>query len=163
MMKKSLLAIGVVALSVMSAASYAQTCASPLPITSQGGPHDIVTADTCTATNELPTYGGTTSAQNEVIYSFVAQSANATIAIAQNSGFASSSAAIYLLPACTASTDPIAFGFPGTAMTVSGLTNGSTYYVVATADPGSAAGSCGNFTATVTGTLPVTLKKYSVD
>ena len=61
----------------------AQTCASPLPITSEGGPHGVVNGDLCTATNSLPTYGGTSSPQNEIVYSFVAQGANATITLAQ--------------------------------------------------------------------------------
>ena len=162
-MKLSTLVISLASLAATSGTAFAQTCASPLPITSQGGPHGVVSGDTCTATNTLPSYGGTTSPQNEIVYSFVAQSANAQISIVQNGGFAGSTGAVFLLPACTASTDPIAFGFPGSPMVVNGLTNGQTYYVVATADPGGPNAGCGQFTATVTGTLPVELKKFSVD
>ncbi len=141
----------------------AQTCANPLPIVSNA----TRTGDTCTATNSLPSYGGTTSAQTEVIYSFVAGPTPPTygdLTITATGGFAGTTAAVFLLPACTASTDPIAFGIPGTPLSVSGagLTAGQTYYVVVTADPGDDATGCGQFSVS-SGYLPVSLQKFSVD
>lgn len=138
--------------------AMAQTCASPLPIQS----NSAVSGDTCTAENSLPGYGGTPSPQREIVYSFVAQSANATIAIAETG--AAFGAGIFLMPSpCSVATDPTALGFPGSPMPVNGLTNGQTYYVIVTADPGGPADACGPFTATVTGILPVELQSFSVD
>jgi len=163
-MKLSTLVISLASLAATSGTVLAQTCASPLPITSQGGAHGVVSGDTCTATNSLPAYGSTGSPQNEIIYSFVAQGANATISIAQTGGFSGSSASVFLMPSpCSSSTDAISLGAPGSPMPVSGLTNGATYYVIVTADPGGPNNGCGQFTASVTGTLPVELKKFSVD
>jgi hypothetical protein len=165
-MKNALITIaGAVALG-LSVQVAAQTCASPLPITSQGGPHAVVSGDLCTASNSLPGYGGTPSPQNEIVYSFVAQGANATIALAQGAEgtWGGQSAGVFLMPSpCSSSTDPIQLGFPGAPMQVSGLTDGATYYVIVTADPGAPAATCGTFTATVTGTLPVSLQNFSVE
>lgn len=147
---------------VFGANAMAQTCASPLPITSEGGEHAVVSGDLCTASNSLPTYGGTGSPQKEIVYSFVAEGANATIEIAETG--APFGVGMFLMPSpCAASTDVMQLGFPGHPMVVNGLTDGQTYYVIVTADPGGPADACGTFTATVTGTLPVELQSFSVD
>lgn len=152
-LNKSLLLIGLVGSMAVCANAFAQDCATPLPIQSDSQ----VSGDTCTAGNPLPTYGGTGSPQNEVIYSFVAQGANATINIAATGGFSGgASPGFFLFPACSASTDPVAFGATGVDMTVSGLTDGQTYYIAATSDPGGPNNGCGAYDLTVTGTLPVT-------
>jgi hypothetical protein len=164
-MKNSLLSLAGACALAVSFQVAAQDCATPLPITSQGGAHGVVNGNLCTATNSLPTYGGTSSPQNEIVYSFVAQGAAATIGLAQGAEgtWSGQSAGIFLMPSpCSSSTDPTALGFPGTPMTVGGLTDGSTYYVIVTADPGAPAATCGTFTATVTGTLPVTLQSFTV-
>ena len=162
-MKNALLSLTAIAALGVSAVSFAQTCASPLPISSGGTPNGTVNGNLCTATNSLPTYGGISSQQNEIVYSFVAQSAAATISIAETGG-GTFTGVVYLMPSpCSLSTDPIAFGFNGAPMVVGGLTNGATYYVIATADPGGAPAACGTFTATVTGTLPVSLQGFSVE
>ncbi|WP_313913033.1 hypothetical protein [Tahibacter sp.] len=141
----------------------AQTCASPLPLISSAA----ISGDTCTATNSLPSYGGTTSAQNEIVYSFVAGPTPpgfGPMVIGQTGGFVATAAVVFLLPACTASTDPIAFGFPGSPMNLdaTGMTPGQRYYVVVTADPGGPNTGCGQFSL-VYGYLPVSLQKFSVD
>ncbi|MGN6520775.1 MAG: hypothetical protein ACTHK2_15250 [Dokdonella sp.] len=64
---------------------------------------------------------------------------------------------------CSSSTDPIALGFPGSPMVFNGLANGQPYYVIVTADPGSPAATCGTFTASVAGWLPVTLQAFTID
>ena len=63
---------------------------------------------------------------------------------------------------CNAATDPIALGQAGTPMAVNGLTDGQTYFVIATADPGGPNNACGAYTVDVHGTLPVQLQKFSV-
>ena len=160
-MKTALIALASVMCFGLSAQAFAQTCASPLPISSGGTPNGTVSGDLCTATNSLPTYGGITSPQKEMIYSFVAQGANATIAYTAN-GY---TGVVYLMPSpCAPSTDPTGIGTStGTNMTVSGLTNGATYYVIFTANPGGPEDACGTFTGTVTGTLPVSLQNFSVE
>lgn len=150
---------------LFASSAFAQDCANPLPITSQGGPHEHVAGNLCTASNSLPTMGGTPSPGNDLVYSFVAQGASASInfAIGSEATWGGQTAGIFLLPSCSVGTDPIQFGFPGTPMQVSGLTDGQTYYVVVTPDPAAPAATCGTFTADVTGTLPVTLKNFSVE
>lgn len=156
------IALGVSLLALSAGSVFAQTCATPLPITSGGTPNGTVSGNTCTATNSLPGYGGVPSPQNEIVYSFVAQSANASIALAQTG--TAFGATMFLMPSpCSSSTDPTAFGDFTTPMAVNGLTNGQTYYVIITADPGGPASGCGPFTATVTGPLPVALQEFSVD
>lgn len=137
--------------------AMANTCANPLPIA--GG---VFNGDTCTAPNSLPAYGNTTSPQREVVYSFVAQDANGSIAI---SG-AIPDGAVFLMPSpCSSSTDPIAFGFAGTPMSVAGLglVNGQTYYVIVTTDPGGPNDACGAYTLNVTPQLPVELQSFTID
>ena len=159
-MKTALIALAAVTCFGLSAQAFAQTCASPLPITSGGTPNGTRSGDLCTATNTLPGYGGIPSAQNEVIYSFVAQSANATISLAANTY----GATVVLMPSpCSSSTDIIAAGNAATPMAVNTLTNGATYYVIVTADPSGPPNACGPYTATVAGTLPVSLQGFSVE
>jgi hypothetical protein len=154
-MKRVLLASAMLA---FGANAFAQTCASPLPILSDS----VAAGDTCTAGNDLPGYGSIGSPQNEIIYSFVAQGANANVALAHTG--APFGATMFVMPSpCSLSTDPIAFGDFTTPMAVNGLTDGQTYYLIVTADPGGPANACGAFTATVTGTLPVELQSFSVD
>lgn len=150
--------------------AMAQTCANPIVLHS----NFAVTGDTCTAANTLPSYGGTTSAQNEVIYSFVAGTTGggnpatyATLTLGQTGGFAGSAAGVFLLPTCTAATDPTAFGVSGTPLDLNSasLVSGQTYYVAVTADPTSPAASCGQYSLSATGSgfLPVSLQKFSVE
>ncbi len=157
--KQRLLALGVLGLAFAGSAA-AQDCAAPIAIHTD---EQNVIGDTCAAGNPLPTYGGTGSPQNEMIYSFVAQGANATISIAGTGGFGGTTPAIFLFPACSAATDPVAFGVPGTDMAVSGLTDGQTYYIAVTADPGGPNDGCGAFDVDVTGTLPVSLQNFSIE
>ncbi len=163
-MKNTFLTLAGSIVFALSGQVFAQTCASPLPISSENGPHDVVSGNTCTAGNPLPSMGGTPSPQNDIVYSFIAQGANATINWAQGPEATwNGPAAVFLLPACTTSTDPVNFAFTGTDMVVNGLTDGATYYLVATADGSTAADSCGSFTVSVTGTLPVSLQNFSVE
>ena len=159
-MKTALIALAAVTCFGLSAQAFAQTCATPLPITSGGTPNGTRSGDLCTATNTLPGYGGIPSPQREVIYSFVAQSANATITVAANTF----GGTVVLMPSpCSSSTDIIAAGNAGDPMVVAGLTSGQTYYVIFTADPSGPATACGPYTLTVNGTLPVSLQGFSVE
>jgi len=142
------------------ASAFAQTCANPLAINS----NSQVSGDTCTATNSLPTYGATGSPQTEIVYSFVAQGANATISVGNTTGFNGSTPFFVLMPSpCAPGTDYIKAGAAGADMAVNGLIDGQTYYVIMTADPTGPANACGTYTLTVTGILPVELKKFSID
>lgn len=162
-MKIALLTLGSALALGMVVQAGAQTCAAPLTIASDS----VVNGDLCTATNDLPGYGNTASPQNEIIYSFVAQSASATIAVAQGGEgtWTGGQAAVFLMPSpCSTSTDPTAFGFGGTDMAVNGTNSpdGATMYVIFTSDPGGSATACGTYTGTVVGTLPVTLQSFTV-
>lgn len=155
-MKTALISLAAVTCFGLSAQAFAQTCASPLPVTS----NSTKSGDTCTAANSLIGYGAVPSPQREIIYSFVAQSANANITVLANTF----GGTIFLMPSpCASSTDIIAAGNAGSPMPVTGLTNGQTYYVIMTADPGGPAASCGAFTFNVVGTLPVSLQGFSVE
>jgi len=157
--------MALVCATLLASSAFAQDCASPLPISSEGGPNDHVAGDLCSATNTLPTLGGTPSPGPDIIYSFVAQGANATLTFTQGSEgtWNGQLAGIYLMPACTQATDPTNFGFAGTPMVVNGLTDGQTYYIVVNADSTAPAGTCGTFEVDVTGTLPVGLASFTVE
>lgn len=159
-LQKPLLALAMIGGLAVAGQVFAQDCATPFPLRSNQSNY---LGDTCTAGNPLPTYGGTGSPQNEIVYSFVALNANASISIDAVGGYAGTTAAIFLLPACTASTDPIAFGAPGVPMVINGMTDGQTYYVVATADPGGPNNGCGQYRLSVTGPVPVALQNFSVE
>lgn len=157
MMKRALIAA--MFTSFLGGVAVAQDCATPLPISSENGPNDSVAGDTCGGANPLPGMGGTPSPQNDVVYSFVAENANATITMG-----GAGTGAVFLLPSpCDVGTDPIALGAPGVPMAVNGLTNGQTYYIVATSDPGSPPATCGPYTLDVTGILPVELQSFSIE
>lgn len=161
-MKKILITLSMVAGFGFASSSFAQSCAAPLPIGSAGSANAVKTGDTCTATNQLSSFGLVPSPQNDIIYSFVAQSANATIALSANA--AAWGGTVYLMPSpCADATDIINGGNSAAPMAVTGLTNGATYYVIMSGDPGGAANACGPFTLTVTGTLPVSLQGFSVE
>ena len=161
-MKISSFALAFVAVSAFtSSAVFAQSCAAPLPIYSDGTTDPV---DTCTANNEIPGFGGLGGGQhNDVVYSFVAQDANATISA--TSDFES---AVYLLDTCDAAngnvlpmqaiTNP-----PGGSFNVGTLTNGQTYYIVVTGSPVQNNPVCGTISVTVQNTLPVELQSFSVD
>lgn len=159
-MKLKLAGIAGALVMIVSTQALSQTCASPIVLTS----NDSVTGDLCTAGNPLASYGSTTSPQNEIIYSFVAQSASASISITETGGGDTFLGSIYLSPACNSSTDPTAFDFEGTPMTVDGSNSpdGATRYIYVTADPGGSNTACGTFQMDVAGTLPVKLQSFSV-
>jgi hypothetical protein len=166
-MKNTLLSLACVLALGVSVQAAAQTCASPLPISDPNGSNSAISGDLCAATNSLPAYGGTVSPQNDIVYSFTynnAASGNIAVTQGGEGTWAGGTAAVYLMPSpCSTSTDPIAFGFPGSPMAVNGLTNGSVYYVIFTSDPGGPANACGTFNLDVTGTLPVKLQGFSVE
>lgn len=166
-MKKTLLSVASVLALGISFHASAQTCASPLPITDPSGPNSSVSGNLCTATNSLPAYGGTVSPQAEIVYSFTYNNnAVGTVTVTQGAEgtWAGGTAAVFLMPSpCSTSTDPTNFGFPGTPMQVSGLANGSVYYMIFTSDPGGSATACGTISGDVTGTLPVHLQNFSVE
>lgn len=157
-MKKAAIAMGVLGLVMSASAALAQTCADAPEIYSNSS----FNGDTCAATNSLPGYGVIPSPQSEIVYHFVADSAMATIQLTHDG--APFGATMFLMPSpCHSSTDPIAFGDFDHPMDVNGLTDGATYYVIVTADPGGPADACGAFSVQVNGQLPVELQSFDVE
>lgn len=158
----SLLAVGI----LTASAASAQDCAAPLAMPGAGAPG--ADGDTCAAGNPFPQFpGGIPSPQNDVVYSFTAQGANASVSVAAN-GSALLPGFVVMTPCDPVAGNPIAFGSnaAGTATgTVSGLTDGTTYYLVVTTDPGAGAANnnCGTYNLSYTGTLPVSLQSFSID
>ncbi len=165
MNKKTFLAIAIACVvSAPALADPTNSCANPLPITSQAGTNGIVTGNTCDFLNTLPTYGGTASPQREAIFSFVANDANATLVMTEPG--APYGGAMFLMPSpCSVATDPINLGGPGFDMTIApgSLVNGQTYYVIVTTDPSLGPDICGEFNVAVTGVLPVELESFEVE
>lgn len=165
-MRKALLVASIALGGVMASGSvFAQTCASPLPIQSNTS---ALPGDTCAAGNPFPSFpGGIPSGHNDVVYSFVAQGANATINV-QGQGTLTAPGWVVLAPCDAVNGNIVASGSNagGSASgVVNGLTDGTTYYLVVTTDPGAGQPdtNCGAYTVTVNGTLPVSVKSFSVD
>lgn len=149
----------VLGLSLVSSIAFAQTCASPLPIQSDSSQN----GDTCAAGNVIPSFGALPSPHNDIVYSFVAQGANATITMpASDFNYGA-----FFLDACD--TDGNAFPTqaitnpPGGSFPVSGLVDGQTYYIVVSGSPAEGNPVCGTFTINVAGPLPVELESFSID
>lgn len=139
----------------------AQTCATPIPLSSNTAVNgNTCVAPTGTGVNSLPGYGSVPSPQTEIVYSFVAQGANGSVTVTDTGAFG---ATVVLMPSpCASGTDILAAGAAGTPMPLTGLTNGQTYYLIVTGDPGGPANACGAFTMTPP-TLPVSLQGFSVE
>lgn len=158
-----------VAALVLSSSAFAQTCASPIRISSNNstGTYAAQGATTCGAANTFdPFPGGIASPQPDIVYDFIAQDANATITLdATGSPLI---AGIAILDGCTDTANIYGNATANAAgqsinVQASGLTNGTRYYVVVTSAPGSPDANCGAFSGSITGTLPVTLKNFSVE
>lgn len=99
-MKPLMLTTGLLAFAIMLSVdcASAQDCATPLRIHSN---EQGITGDTCAAGNPLPTYGGTGSPQNDIVYSYINFDGLADVSIAATGGYAGTTAALFTLPACT--------------------------------------------------------------
>jgi hypothetical protein len=157
-MKLSIAILAAVGSCFAASAAFAQTCAAPIAILSNSD----AAGDTCTAENTLPGYGGISSPQAEIVYSFVAEGANATVTMT-HTGAAFGGTVVVMPSPCSSSTDIITAGDTANPMAVNGLTDGETYYVIATADPGGPADACGAYNLNVDGILPVELQNFSVE
>lgn len=159
MSKVSVLA-SLVALS-FSGTVFAQTCASPLDIGSPGA----VSGDTSTAENTIAGFGPLPSPHNDIVYSFVAEGANATITVSA----ASYDYGVVLIQTCAGvSSAPIQASTgpgPGGAFTIAtdSLVDGTTYYIVVTGNPSVDTPVAGTFTMDLVDTLPVELQNFSVE
>jgi hypothetical protein len=164
----------VAAAMLMSTSAFAQTCASPIHIQSDNtnglypsGTNGVTTVDTCTATNTFPLFPGSIgSPQNDIVYDFTAQGANATITVDATGSPLIAGALI--LDGCDDTANvygnaSAAAAGQSIAVSATGLTDGAHYYFVVTSAPGSPDANCGAYTGTITGTLPVSLQKFSVE
>lgn len=135
------------------------TCAQAITIQSNSS----VNGDSCTSGNPIGALGPLPSPHNDVIYSFVAQSANATITVPA----ASYDYGVFLTSGCAGTTPAPSQATtgpsPGGSFPVSGLTNGQTYYIIVSGNPSVDTPACGTYSLTVTGILPVELQSFSVD
>lgn len=140
-----------VALMLASGSSFAQTCASPLPLIS----NNTHTGTTCGGQVGID-LGGIPLVHPSIVFSFVAEGASGSI---ETSGDATISAVI--APDC--STAPFLIG---NSIPLGGgeLVDGETYLFIVTSEELSAPDPqiCGEFNV-VTGTLPVELQSFSVD
>lgn len=135
----------IVASAVMGAAitggAAAQTCATPLPL-STGGPNHV---NTCATTNSLPYFGGVLpSPHNDAVFSFVSvPGMSGTIDI--QADFA---AAVVLIPSpCGPDTLPDQAALTPASIGLGGLSPG-TYFLVVTGDPDLMLPVCGSATVT---------------
>lgn len=158
-MKNVLLSLTALAAMGASAVSFAQTCASPLPIRSNTTYPNATstTGTTCGGTPGL-NLGGTIYPHPSIVYSFVANNAmgNLTITGAMRE--------IALTTSCANA--PSNAAAPGVPMVIApgSLTNGATYLLVVSTDPSEppVPPICGTYTIN-TPTLPVSLQNFSVE
>lgn len=161
--------LAVIAASLLaSSVALAQTCAAPIAIQSDNnnGAYAPGGATTCGAANAIGVLpGGIASPQPDIIHSFVAQGANATITL--NTAGGALEPGLVIMDGCddTANLLAVADGAAGSEVNVSatGLTDGQTYFLVVTGRPGSPDDNCGPYTGTITGTLPVTVQTFDVE
>ena len=158
-MKSTILSVAGAIAFVVAGSVSAQTCADPIILHS----NETVSGNTCDASNVVPNMGpGFDNAQNDIVYAYVGDGANATIHINTPSN---TDGVAYLLTGCNDFSNPIAFAYAGLDMEVnsSNSPDGATRYIVVTSDGTSAPTTCGAFDLEVTGTLPVELSSFSVD
>lgn len=152
--------LSVAVLATFAGSAFAQTCGAPLPMMTDTD----VAGDTCSAENTITGFGPLPSPHNDIVYSFVAQGANATLTVDAAGGY---DYGLILVDACNPiSPAPLnATTGPGNGgnFQLTGLTDGSTYYVVMTGNPNNANAQCGTYTIDVNGTVPVELQTFSVE
>lgn len=152
-------------------AAYGQTCASPIQIQSNNnnGAFAPPGATTCGGpTDDFPNFpGGIPSPGPDIVHSFVAQDANATITLDSTGDLAP---VLLLLSACDANGADLLeiaeSATPGASVqfTVGGLNDGQTYFVVVTHHPDAPpANQCGTYSGSIVNQLPVELQTFSVD
>lgn len=159
------------------------SCATPVNVTSlpfsQAG-------DTCGGANNITNYGGTCGTDlpfpypgPEDVWAITVGTGNAITVSADLAG-STGDLALFFLSTCADgnsclfhSQDAIGAGVgpenvnddgAGTALPLTGLTAGSTYFVYVDSYYGvGTPGNCGTYTLNVGGTLPVSLETYSID
>jgi hypothetical protein len=163
-MKKTLISLAILA---VSPAAFAQTCGSPIPFnTPAGGP--TASGDTCTATDVVSLYCGAQDSVNkpDVIYSVNLAAAGASrtaTSITISGAGAGFTPTIFLYTAACATGDGCQqtgeAGFPLDLTTV----GAGTYTLAVSASQVDGPNACGTYTITANGTLPVSLKNFSVE
>jgi hypothetical protein len=167
-MKNKNVILSALALSIagaFSGAAFAQpgmSCDEAVTILS----NSTVNGDTCNggaANNPIGGFGPLPSPHNDYIYSFVAEGADATI----NVPAASYDYGVFLTTNCAGTTaapmQAVTGPGVGGSFPVSGLQDGTTYYIIVSGNPSVDTPACGTYTIDVDGQLPVELQNFSVE
>ena len=151
---------------VSSSDCLAQTCASPLAFNSPlSGP--TVSANSCggAGANSLDPICGMSSPAPDVIYQFSLNSSRTATSISLTPSFAYDAALVLLSGSCGSGTSCADYVDTASAggtevLSLTAVANG-TYFLVVTGTTGSA--TCGPYTLTAIGSLPVRLQSFSVE
>ena len=166
-MKKNaflLAALGVVAFAGVNTAQ-AQSCATPVRMQIAGGNHSA-SGDTCAGANQLGTYcsGLANSPENDIIYAYTIDATRTATNIALTTSSATFNPALAVVTTCSGSATCVGdadIGGAGAGETVTIPTTAGNYFLIVSASPESS--TCGAFTLTANGRLPVSLQNFSVE
>lgn len=160
-----------IAIALVSQVAFAQTCAAPIEIQSDNnnGLYASPASTTCDGpVDDFPNFpGGIPSPGPDVVHSFTAEGASATITLDATDTLAP---VLLLLDSCDANganllgiaESNVAGG--EVSLPVGGLTDGQQYWVIVTHHPDAPpANQCGSYAGTITGQLPVELQTFSVE
>lgn len=171
-LNKSLLALCMVV--GMAGSAAAQTCASPGAFNYATPTAPAVSGDTCSGTSFFGDICDDTfpSPSNDAIYAFNINSAGPAGYTATSISLTTSSASFNPIIAILGPGTPCASSTPclrsassggvgaGETVNAGGLANGA-YFLLVSGDPGST--TCGAFTVSANGSLPVQLKNFAID
>ncbi|MCQ4167163.1 hypothetical protein [Tahibacter harae] len=158
----------------MAGTAAAQTCATPGTFSFASANAPTVSGDTCTGTSFFGDICDDTfpSPSNDAIYAFNINNAGPAGYTATTISLTTSSASFNPVIAILGPGAPCASSTPclrsassggvgaGESVNAAGLANGS-YFLLVSGDPGST--TCGAFTLSANGSLPVQLKNFAID
>lgn len=149
-----------------SGIAAAQTCASPTPFNSpSSGP--TASGDTCAASDQTVQYCGgfNSSGKNDVVYQIQLGPSRTATQISISGGAAGFTPTLFMYSdACVQADNCVATGDTSTPADISaGSVPNGTYLFAITSANADSAGSCGSYTITANGTLPVKLQNFSIN
>lgn len=167
-MKKNaflLAALGVVAFAGVNTAQ-AQSCAAPVRMQIDGGGNHTATGDTCAGANQLGTYcsGLANSPENDIIYAYTIDATRSATSITLATSTPAFNPALAIVTTCSGSATCVGdadIGGAGASETVVFPQAVGNYFLIVSASPESS--TCGAFTLTANGRLPVSLQNFSVE